>query len=158
MKAQALIAAALIALASPTGAYADRVADPNGLAQAFEACAANKRLFDIEVGKLNQTISANSHEYNLTGGTIAYASTMVWRRDLRMLSHFFEDDWNSVVHDTGATVGRCNAVINFYSRCVEELWDNVLKDVSVRRPTNGCLGRLYDRYGDMPADSYQHGR
>jgi hypothetical protein len=158
MKAKAVIAAALIALAAPNGAYADRLADPNGLAQAFEACAANKRLFDIEVGKLNQTISANSNEYNLTGGTISYASTMVWRRDLRMLMHFFEADWNSVVHDTGATVGRCNAVINFYSRCVEELWDNVLKEVSVRRPTTGCLGRLYDRYGDMPDDSYQHGR
>lgn len=149
------IAAIVITISTP--AFADRIENPNQLADTFNKCAANYEAFGTEINKMNQRIQTNSQEYNLNG-TITYQSTMVWNRDMRMLMHYFQNDWHSVVHDTGATVQKCNAVINYYSRCMEELWDNVVAKVSVRRPTTGCLGRLYDTYGDMHPDSYQHGR
>lgn len=156
MKTMMMIATMAIYIFIGNNAYADRIDNPKQLQSIIEKCDANYRVMTDDVRSLNARIHENSFEYN-TEGTITYESTMVWRRDIKMLMSFMEIDWARVTHDTGMTVERCNSVLIFYSGCVDELVANVLAKVSVRRPTTGCLGKLYDRYAPTK-DDWVHGR
>ncbi|CDL00273.1 exported protein of unknown function [Magnetospirillum gryphiswaldense MSR-1 v2] len=150
----ALAFAALCGFGAPAAADTIRADEVSPI---LETCSANQYRFTNSVHRIGEAIQRQSTEYHPKTGTITYQSTRVWDRDIRMLMHHFSVDFNAVSQGGGATVARCNAVINYYSRCVDDLHDNVVADVSVRRPTTGCLGKLYDTY-HLTADDYYHGR
>lgn len=149
------IAAFVISILVGSNVYADTVTN-NGHS-ALQVCADNQYKFYDSVRRIGDEIQRRSVFQNPNSGDITYESTRVWDRDIRMITHYFSVDFNAVTHSVNATVGRCNNVINFYSRCVDELYDNVTAKVSVRRPTTGCLGRLYDTY-KLTDEDYYHGR
>jgi hypothetical protein len=150
----------ILALTALCGAGAPAAADTiraNDVLPVVETCSANQYRFAETVHRIGEAIQRQSTEYHPKTGTITYQSTRVWDRDIRMLMHYFSVEFNAASQGQNATIARCNAVINYYSRCVDELHDNVVADVSVRRPTTGCLGRLYDTY-HLTEDDYYHGR
>jgi hypothetical protein len=137
-------------------AYADAAPNEEWRA-ANKACSENSYKFADSVHRIGQEIERRSVDNNSRSGDIAYNSVRVWDRDIRMIMHYFNIDIRTAAADPGVTIGKCNNVISFYSRCVDELYGNVIAKISVQHPTTGCLGRLYDTY-HLTDDDYYHGR